>query len=350
MRAQAGRPAHVHQGPRGARRTARCRHSAATTRSSSPSPAPYQPDPKNLAEVLAMPAKGVATRVPEGSRGFQRAVSARIRATDPVAAGRPDRLRRDCRRGWNAQQAFVQKWADDPLEVSRDALSLVQSWSALRPTRRGARKPKRSAVSAWNSAWRRSTQAIAARRNCSSMRSDLPARDDISTRVARLASRRSEAQACRLGDAGQCETALRPCRRSTTTSRVQDAKAHAAREQQQQVSHEQDAAADRPDAAAGRADAEGVQRSGQGEGDAGAGARCAKSMQQQQQANAKANAKRPTISRRSSDSDHPRSSDRYVRFLSGQKPDGSPAAAIPTILGRILQYPIRMCDDDLPRR
>jgi hypothetical protein len=89
----------------------------------------YHPDPKNLAEVLAMPAKGA-------ERAFQKEAAAfneqYLRELVQVTQSTPDDAT-----DFEAMQAaqarfttFAQKWPNDPIEASRDALSLAQSWAS----------------------------------------------------------------------------------------------------------------------------------------------------------------------------------------------------------------------------
>jgi hypothetical protein len=89
----------------------------------------YHPDPKNLAEVLAMPAKGA-------ERAFQKEAAAfneeYLRELVQVTQSTPDDPT-DFEAMQAAQArftAFAQKWRNDPLKASRDALSLAHSWGA----------------------------------------------------------------------------------------------------------------------------------------------------------------------------------------------------------------------------
>jgi hypothetical protein len=87
----------------------------------------YQPDPRNLAEVLAMPAKGAERAFAQEAQAFDEQY---LREYVQVIQSRPDdptdfdALQASA----NVQQAFAQKWGQDRLKGSRDALSLVQSW------------------------------------------------------------------------------------------------------------------------------------------------------------------------------------------------------------------------------
>lgn len=93
----------------------------------------YQPDPKNLAEVLTMPAKGAdralqkeaAAFSEEYLRGYVQQIQSRPNDPTDFAATQ----------AWmNSQQSFLQKWSQypsgDPLKASRQALALVHTWSA----------------------------------------------------------------------------------------------------------------------------------------------------------------------------------------------------------------------------
>jgi hypothetical protein len=89
----------------------------------------YQPDPKNLAEVLAMPAKGA-------ERAFQKEAAAfseeYLRGYVQQVQSRPDdQTNFAATQAWmNSQQGFLQKWPNDPLKTSLKALDLVHAWSA----------------------------------------------------------------------------------------------------------------------------------------------------------------------------------------------------------------------------
>lgn len=92
----------------------------------------YTPDPRNLTEVLAMPAKGFERALQKESTAFNeeylRGVVQRIatRPEDPTDFA--------ATQAWaNAQQPFVQKWSKfpggDPLKASRDSLGLARTWA-----------------------------------------------------------------------------------------------------------------------------------------------------------------------------------------------------------------------------
>jgi hypothetical protein len=92
----------------------------------------YHPDAKHLAEVLAMPAKGA-------ERAFQKEAAAfneqYLREFVQVTQSTPDDAT-DFEAMQAAQArftAFAQKWPNDPLKASRDALSLAQSWASAAP-------------------------------------------------------------------------------------------------------------------------------------------------------------------------------------------------------------------------
>jgi hypothetical protein len=93
----------------------------------------YQPDPKNVAEVMAMPAKGA-------ERAFQKEASLfdeeYLRAYMQRIESRPeDTTDTATVQAWsNSQQAFARKWskysAEEPLKGSLSALELVQRWAS----------------------------------------------------------------------------------------------------------------------------------------------------------------------------------------------------------------------------
>jgi hypothetical protein len=89
---------------------------------------PYKPDPALVAEVQAMPAKGA-------ERAFQKEAAAfneqylreyvqliQSQPSDPTDFAAMQAAAA-------THQRFAQKWRQDPLKQSRDALSLVHSWS-----------------------------------------------------------------------------------------------------------------------------------------------------------------------------------------------------------------------------
>jgi hypothetical protein len=93
----------------------------------------YQPDPKNIAEVFAMPAKGAERALQKEAavfnedylRSYVQRVQARPDDPSNIAA----------MQAWmNSQQSFMQKWShyssEDPLKASRSALELVNAWSS----------------------------------------------------------------------------------------------------------------------------------------------------------------------------------------------------------------------------
>jgi hypothetical protein len=88
----------------------------------------YVPDPKNLAEVLAMPPKAV-------ERAFQKEAAAfnetYLREYVQLIQSRPDDASdfEAMQTAMERAQAFKQKYPQELLEPSRDALSLVQAWA-----------------------------------------------------------------------------------------------------------------------------------------------------------------------------------------------------------------------------
>lgn len=96
----------------------------------------YTPDPRNLTEVLAMPARGFERALQKESAAFSeeylRGILQRTqtRPEDPTDFA--------ATQAWvNAQQPFVQKWSKypggDPLKASREALSLARTWASTTP-------------------------------------------------------------------------------------------------------------------------------------------------------------------------------------------------------------------------
>jgi hypothetical protein len=87
----------------------------------------YQPDPRNLAEVLGMPARGVERAFAKEAEAFNEQY---LREYVQLIQSRPEDLAdfEAVQESMSAQQAFAQKWGDDRLEASRDAFSLVQLW------------------------------------------------------------------------------------------------------------------------------------------------------------------------------------------------------------------------------
>jgi hypothetical protein len=89
----------------------------------------YHPDPKNLAEVLAMPARGA-------ERAFQKEAAAfneqYLHEFVELTQSTPDDPTdfEAMQAAQNRFRLFAQKWPNDPLKASRDALSLAHSWGA----------------------------------------------------------------------------------------------------------------------------------------------------------------------------------------------------------------------------
>ena len=88
----------------------------------------YRPDPKNLAEVFAMPATGVQRALQKETAILsEQYLHDRVQLTqsvpdDPTDAGA-------MQKAMLAQQNFAQKYSTDPLRASRDALDLAYRWS-----------------------------------------------------------------------------------------------------------------------------------------------------------------------------------------------------------------------------
>jgi hypothetical protein len=89
----------------------------------------YRPDPKNMAEVMAMPAIGAQRALQKEATLFNEQY---LRDSVQLVQSRPDDPTDTdaMQRAVSAQQAFMQKYANDPLKASRDRLNLVHSWSA----------------------------------------------------------------------------------------------------------------------------------------------------------------------------------------------------------------------------
>lgn len=93
----------------------------------------YRPDPKNIAEVQAMPAQGAQRALQKETAAFSEEY---LRGLVQQVQSRPDdQTDFAATQAWiNSQQSFLQKWSQhssgDPLKTSRKALDLVHSWSA----------------------------------------------------------------------------------------------------------------------------------------------------------------------------------------------------------------------------
>jgi hypothetical protein len=93
----------------------------------------YQPDPKNIAEVMAMPAKGAERAFQKEAGSFDEEY---LRAYVQLIESRPeDATDAAAVQAWtNSQQAFGRKWskysAEKPLNASLNALELVQRWAS----------------------------------------------------------------------------------------------------------------------------------------------------------------------------------------------------------------------------
>ena len=96
----------------------------------------YTADPRNLTEVLAMPAKGFERALQKESTAFNEEY---LRGILQRAQTRPDDPTDfAATQAWvNAQQPFMQKWSKfpggDPLKASRDALGLARTWATVTP-------------------------------------------------------------------------------------------------------------------------------------------------------------------------------------------------------------------------
>ena len=92
---------------------------------------PYEPDPKLIAEVDAIPAKGIEHYFKAEAADFNEDF---LRDLVQVAQARPDDATDAAalQRMISAQQAFINKWKrDDYLKTSRDALDTLRTWSSV---------------------------------------------------------------------------------------------------------------------------------------------------------------------------------------------------------------------------
>jgi len=90
---------------------------------------PYAPDPKLIAEVDAMPAKGIDHYFKTEAANFNEDF---LRDYVQIAQSRPDDATDAAalQRMISAQQAFLNKWKrDDFLKTSRDALDTLRTWA-----------------------------------------------------------------------------------------------------------------------------------------------------------------------------------------------------------------------------
>jgi hypothetical protein len=91
---------------------------------------PYRPDPKLIAEVTAMPAKGVERAAQRESNAFNEQY---LRDYVQLIQSRADDLTdaNAIQRTISAQQAFAQKWQQqEPMKASHEALELMRSWAS----------------------------------------------------------------------------------------------------------------------------------------------------------------------------------------------------------------------------
>jgi hypothetical protein len=88
----------------------------------------YKPDPKLIAEVMAMPAKGFERAAQREAAAFNEAY---LREYVQMIQSRADDVTDAAaiQRTVNAAQAFAQKWRDeDPMKSSREALQAMRMW------------------------------------------------------------------------------------------------------------------------------------------------------------------------------------------------------------------------------
>ena len=193
----------------------------------------YTPDPKNLAEVLAMPPKAVERAFKKEAAAFDETF---LREYVQLIQSRPDDPTdmEAMQTAMERAQAFAQKYPQDLLEPSRDALSLVQAWagasidrtfSETTEARRAQRLAERAATLAksYAGAPKLLDEAIAYQ---SSINQDYKITE---TKVAAIRT-----QAAKLGDEANARQRLGLAAEYYEVA-DQDAKAQAARDKQQQV-------------------------------------------------------------------------------------------------------------------
>ena len=262
----AGRPAHVQQGPRGARRT----YAAGI-------PEQQQDSARHHGRVSAgseEPRRGAGNARQGVARAFAKEAEAfneqYLREYVARVQSRPDDLTDfEAMQAWgSAQQAFAQKWGDDRLEISRDAFSLVQSWIGVSIDQAWSDADRSAAASAPGQRVATLTASYSGAPKLLEHAIGFALAMNLDSRAGRVAA--IKAQAGRLGDEASAKQRYGLAAEYFDVA-GQDAKARLRTNSSASCDGE-DAARDRPDAAAGAADPEGVQRSGQGEGHAGAGA------------------------------------------------------------------------------
>lgn len=256
--------------------------------------AAYQLDPKLLAELLAMPAKGA-------QRAFQAEAAAfneeYLRGYVAQVQSRPDDPTDfAATQAWmNSQQSFSQKWSryspNDPLKAALEALSLVHSWSVATTdqalgeklaTQRNQRLEQR--VAALTKSYAGAPELLA-----TAVTWQLAIHTDDAVTRARVAAIKS--QAAQLGNAASAKQRYGLAADYYEVA-DEDAKAQAARDTQQQlamnkmqpqIDQMKQQAAQMQKAFSDPAKVQAMK-------DQALAAK--KSLQQQQQTNAKANAKR----------------------------------------------------------
>lgn len=193
----------------------------------------YTADPKNLAEVERMPAIGAERALKAEFTAFNEQY---LREFADADQSRPEDLTDQAavQRFGAAQQALHQKWPNDLLKVSRDALSLTQSWiSNMRDealakkfsTQRMQRIEMR--VNTLTRSFHRSPQLLDAAIDYQTMQLV-----DDATRAGRVKSIREQAAA--LGDQAQSQRRLLLASEYFRVARLED-KAKAAQEQSRQL-------------------------------------------------------------------------------------------------------------------
>jgi len=91
---------------------------------------PYQPKPALVAEMLAMPAKGIERALQQETKAFDEQY---LRDAVQLAQSQPDPSTDFAKMqgAIAAQQAFAQKWPEDPLERSQRTLRTLQQWGVV---------------------------------------------------------------------------------------------------------------------------------------------------------------------------------------------------------------------------
>jgi hypothetical protein len=250
----------------------------------------YRPDPKNLAEVLTMPAKGAERALQKEAAAFDEQY---LRELVQVTQSTPDDPT-----DFEAMQAaqarfasFAQKWRNDPLEASRAALNLAREWGSAATDRAVTNKieAQRKQVLEQRVATLLDKYSGAPKLIEAAIDYQLAVNQDHTVNQQRLAA--IKAQAGKLGDAAQSKQRLMLAAEYYSVA-GQSEKAQAARDRQQQLAM----ARMQPSMDAMQKQAAQLQQQFSDPEKVKAmqaqAAAMRKSLEQQQQANAKTNAQR----------------------------------------------------------